>query len=265
MAEENSNPTPEDVTPDPRLLVDDSTREFFETYVGPGKKYANLGELAKGYAHADHHIAELTKDSGQFKTEAESLRELLMEQIVENNKPKDEPIPNQPPNEDEPLAKPPVSSPPKEDKDFDLKALVKEALGEVSADDRRKENARITEEATVKQFGSKEAAVEAIAKKAQELEVSPQWIANLAFDSPKAYFATMDLDPNLPLKSTSTPAPNSDVDGNRLKDANPGTKPNSYKFYRELRRTDPRKWRSQEIQQAILKDAAENPNFYDGS
>lgn len=263
MADDNelNEPTPA-VVPDPLFVVDDSTKEFFETYVGPGKKYPNVGELAKAYANADNHIQELTRDSGKFKTEAESLKELLMENLV-NPKPNDN-EPNTPPNDVPPQNEPPANDgPPKEAKDVDLKALVKEALGEVSTEEQKKANAQRTEEATIKRFGSKEDALKAIQAKAEELGVSPQWIANQAFDSPKAYFTIMGFQPDETPKSHSTPASDSDVNPRRLADANPGAPaPNSYKWFMEIRRTDPAKFRSSSIQQALLKAAQDNPDFY---
>lgn len=265
MAEEVINePTPE-VVPDPLFIVDDSTKEFFETYVGPGKKYANIGELAKGYANADRHLSEVTRDAGIFKTEAESLKELLMENLV---KPNNEPNPNDPPNDPKgltPPAEPPEPAAPKEGKELeevDLKARVKEALEEVNVENRFRDNAKVTEEATIKRFGSKDDAIKAIEAKAEELGVSAQWIGGLAIESPAAYFATMGFKPDETPRSSSTPAPGSDRNVQKLTELNPGIKPNSYKYFNELRKTDPGRWRSSEVQQAILKAAVENPDFY---
>jgi hypothetical protein len=261
MADEPNEPTPNEHIPDPVFTVDDTTKQFFEQYVGPGKKYPNVGELAKAYANADNHIFELTKDAGKFKTEAEQLKEMLMENLV--NKPNDEPNPNTPPNDDEPPVTPPAGSPPKEPEKVDIKALVKEALGEVNTEEVRRENARLTEEATLKRFGGKEDAVKAIAAKAEELGVSPQWIANQAFDSPKAYFTIMGFQPDETPKSHSTPASGSDVNQQQFADHRPGAvKPNSYKWFMELRKSDPGRFRSSEIQTAIMKAAQENPDFY---
>lgn len=254
--------TPE-VTPDPLFVVDDATKEFFETYVGPGKKYPNIGELAKGYANADRHIEELRRDTGKFKTEADSLKELLMEQLVNTPPSNNELDPNTPPNDVAPQAQPSDAAPPKEEgNQLDLKALVKEAMGEADLEKVRTANARQTEEATIKRFGSKEDAVKAIQERADELGLSPQWIANLAFESPKAYFATMGFNPDEPPKSNNSPASRSDVNPQTLEKTNQRVQPNTYQYYKELRRTDPTKWRSQEIQQAILRDASNNPNFY---
>jgi hypothetical protein len=261
MADElNPNePTPE-VVPDPLFTVDDTTKQFFDEYVGPGKKYANIGELAKGYANADKHLSEVTRDAGIYKSEAESIKELLMVTLV-IPKP-NEPDPITPPNEDEPLAQPPAGSPPKEP-DVDLKALVKEALGEVSSEEKRQANARMTEEATVKRFGSKDDALKAIQAKAEELGVSSQWIANQAFDSPKAYFTIMGFEPDVPPKSNNTPASQSDLNPSRMAEANPGgPKPNSYQWFMEVRRTDPSRFRSREFQTQMMKAAEENPDFY---
>jgi hypothetical protein len=262
MAEEINETNPNENIPDPVFTVDDTTKQFFEDYVGPGKKYPNVGELAKAYANADNHITSLTKDVGIFKTETESLRELLMENLVDNKpKPNEDPKPN-----DAAPQQPPVdAAPPKEDgndDNVDLKALVKEALDEASTEEKRRSNARTTEEATIKKFGSSEDAVKAIAAKAEELGLSPQWIANLAFESPKAYFATMGFTPDETPRSNSTPAPHSDVNPNALKETNKGIQPGTYRYFQELRRTDPAKYRSNEVQQAIMKQAQENPNFY---
>jgi hypothetical protein len=263
MADEPNEPTP-DNTPNPVFLVDESTKQFFEEYVGPGKKYPNVGELAKAYANADNHIGNLTRDAGKFKTEAESLKELLMENLVQPKPDDDNSNPNPNPNDDAPPAKQPDAAPPKEpeDKSVDVKALVKAALEEVTTEDKRRKNAELTEAASVKHFGSQEDAVKAVSARAEELGVSPQWIANLAFDSPKAYFITMGIDPDTAPKSNNTPAPGSDVNAQRLAENAPGVKPNTYKWYQELRKSNPSKYRSQEVQQAILRDAAANPNFY---
>lgn len=263
MADETPQNEQTPNAPDPTFMVDESTKEFFDTYVGPGKKYPNVGELAKAYANADNHIGALTRDAGKFKTEADSLKELLMENLVAP-KPNDEnQVPNQLPKEVETPAQPPVVAPPKEDEDkVDIKALVKAALEETTTEQRRKTNAEQTQEATLKHFGDQAAAVKAVEDRANELGVSPQWIANLAFDSPKAFYATMGIDPDVTPKSNSTPAPRSDINPQRLADANPQTKPNTYQFYQELRRSNPGMYRSQAVQQALMKDAQTNPNFY---
>lgn len=261
MAEEIPNEQTPEIVPDPVFTVDDSTKQFFEEYVGPGKKYANVGELAKAYANADRHLAEVTKDAGIFKTEADHLKELLMENLV--NQPNNEPNPNTPPTNEAPSGQPPANeAPSKEPGEVDIKALVKEALEERTTEDRRRDNARITEEASIKKFGTKEDAVKAIAAKAEELGLSPQWIANLAFESPKAYFTTMGFNPDEIVKSNNTPAPNSEVNPQVKADTTPGVKPNTYRYFQEIRKTNPARYRSQEIQQAILKAAAENPDFY---
>jgi hypothetical protein len=257
-----NEPTPE-VVPDPVFLVDDGTKQFFDQYVGPGKKYPNVGELAKAYFNADTHIAELSRDAGKFRTEAESLKELLMQNLVNANpnepNPNDEPNPNNP-NEETPPAKPLEEAPPKVEEEVDIRARVKEALEEVTKEERQRKNAELTEAATIKHFGSQEDAVKAVAAKADELGVNPQWLANLAFDSPKAYFVAMGFDPEVPPRSSSTPAPRSDVRADQL--PNTGVKPNTYAWYNELRRTDPGKYRSAEVQTALMRDAQTNPDFF---
>ena len=262
MAEEtNHEPTPENFL-DPTFLVDDSTKQFFDEYVGPGKKYPNVGELAKAYANADKHIHELTKDTGKYKTEAETLRELLMENLVNEKEPKPNDEGVTPPNDAAPNHEPGSNEAPPKD-NVDIKALVKEALGEVSSEEQKAKNARIAEEATIKKFGDQQAALKAVSDRAAELGISPQWIANLAFESPKAYFATMGFQPDETPKSNNTPSSSSDVNPQAVRDTNPnGPTPNTYKWFMEIRRTDPVKFRSAAVQTALMKQAQENPDFY---
>jgi hypothetical protein len=266
MFEQVTDDEPVDETPkELTFTVDPTYKEYVEQYVGEGKKYANIGELVKAYANADRHIPELTRDLAAIKPERDSLKDLLMANLSNDPNGQDDPnhTPN-PPVGDEPK-EPVVPAPPKEgeDRKVDLKDQVRAALEEVDSERRAADNAKLTEQVMLERFGDRDAAIKAVKDKAEELGVSPQWIAQMAFTSPKAYFVTMGIDPaHAKPKSSSTPAPQSDVNAQRMAAANPGVKPGTYEWYNNLRKTDPSRFRSIAIQQQMMKDAQENPNFF---
>jgi hypothetical protein len=257
-------PVPDETPKELTFSVDPSYKDYVDQYVGEGKKYSNVGELIKAYANADRHIPELTRDLAAIKTERDSLKEMLMANLTNENPGQEDPNPAPNPNPVESQPRPAEEAPPSgDDGKVDLKDQVRELLREVDAEKQAKDNAKFTEEVMLQRFGDRDAAIKAVQDKAEELGVSPQWIAQMAFTSPKAYFVTMGIDPqNATPRSTTTPAPRSDVNPQRLADANPGIKPGTYEFYNNLRKTDPSKFRSAATQRQMMKDAQENPNFY---
>ncbi len=262
--EQATDPQPaENEAEDLNFTVPKEYKEYFEKYVGEGKKYGNVGELAKAYANADRHIVDLTSDVTKVKDERNSLKELLMTSLIEEPKildANDQITPK--PNDDPPAKLPVVETPSADDKSVDISKLVDEALTQREADNVRKANAQATEKVMLERFENREAAIKAVQDKANELNLTPQYLANLAFDSPAAYFGLMGIDPDTKPRSTETPASRSDVNAQQLAKTSPHVKEGTYAYYREIRRTNPSKFRSEEVQTRMMKDAETNPNFY---
>lgn len=259
MFEQATDQQPEQKNEPLTLTVDAPYKEFIEQYVGEGKKYSNVGELAKAYANADRHIVELNSDLAKNKSELTSVKDLLMTNLLNDPNEIKEPTP---PNEQQPPAEPPVTPTPPAEDGVDLSQKIEDALVEREAMQRRKVNATNTEKVMLEQFENREAAIKAVEDRAKQLSVEPTFISNLAFESPTAFFELMGINPDLAPRNTDTPAPRSDVNPQRLADANPRTKEGTYRFYSELRKSDPAKYRSAEVQNQMMKDAEVNPNFY---
>lgn len=236
-------------------------KPFFDQYVGDGKKYENVGELAKAYANADRHIVDLTSDVTKAKSERDNLKDLLMTNLT--NEPEITPSTPPNPNDAAPQETPAQSAPPSgnESEKVDISKQIEDAIAKREVDTLRRNNALETERVMLERFENKEAAVAAVVSRAEELGLSPQYIANLAFESPKAYFELMGIDPTPP-RSNNTPAPQSDVNPQRLADTNPRVKEGTYAFYAQMRTSDPARFRSAEVQNQMMKDAETNPNFY---
>lgn len=235
---------------DPGAPTNEPSDSFLDKYVGEGKKYKDVEELAKAYEHANNFIPTL-------KADMEALKEFTLEQLASRadaSKTNQQNPSNDPNDRDDPPKNPADVAPPKEGKEVDLNERIKQALEERDQEQRLKKNAQITEEAMLKHFGSKEAAVEAIRQKAEELNVSPQWLADSAFQSPKAFFGVMGISEETP-RSTSTPSASSDVNPRTIETKFGGPKPNTYAWYDNIRRTDPKRYRSIEVQSALMNDA----------
>ncbi len=260
MFEQATDQQPEQKIEPLTLTVDAQYNEFIEQYVGEGKKYSNVGELAKAYANADRHIVELNSDLTKFKNENTFVKDLLMTNLL--NDPNEIKEPVTPPNEQQPPAQPPEAPTPPAEEGVDLSKKIEDALIQREAAQRRKVNATNTEKVMLEQFENREAAIEAVETRAKQLNVEPTFISNLAFDSPTAFFELMGINPDATPRNTDTPAPRSDVNPQRLADANPRIKEGTYRFYSELRKSDPSKYRSAEVQNQMMKDAEANPNFY---
>ena len=232
-----------------------------EKYVGEGKKFASVEDLAKAYEHADKHIEKMNNDNSHLREEFEAFRELATEQLTKriesNNSNRDTLNPDL--NDKNQRPEPASSVPPKINED-DLNARIAQIVEEKDEEKRLSKNADLAQEVMIKRFGGKEEAQEAIRKRAEELGVSPTWLASSAFQSPRAFFTTMGIDPDEGPRSTYTPASKSDVNTSRLTEMNSGIKPGTYAYYQEIRRKDPGRYFSQEIQNSIMRDAIQAAN-----
>lgn len=225
------------------------TEAFLDQYVGEGKKFKDVNELAKAYANADQFIPELQKD---LKTTREFIAEELKKIAVRNAEP---PAPNV-----ETGGTPPAPvAPPKEDGE-DLDTRIAKALELRDSQARFQKNASIVQDVLVEQLGSVEKAAEAVISKASELGLQPSEMKELAAKSPKAFLATMGINAEVKPSSFSTPASSGDV---RIDNINLGEpKSNTYAFYEKLRKSNPSLYGTLKIQQALMKDAMDNPDFF---
>lgn len=227
--------------------------EFLEQYVGEGKKFKDVNELAKAYANADKFIPEL-------KTDLQNTREFIAEElkkIAERNKAL-EPNPVQ---TDEPGSNPnPTPAAPPNDAGEDLDTRIAKALEDRDEVKRFQANADLAQEVLIEHLGSQEAAVKAVRDKASEMNVDPNYLKQTAFQSPKAFFKLMGIDPDQKPSSTSTPAPSADVNPNLLGHGKP--KPNTYAYYDQLRKSDPKLYWSASTQKQMHAAAQSNPDFF---
>jgi hypothetical protein len=217
------------------------------TLVGDDRKYKTPDELAKAYAHAEPMIERLKAQLAEKEAEAKILKD-LEEARLRNVDPNN---PARPQGHQEPPADPS----PSKVTDADLKTLVREELQNSSEEKRRADNVNQAAEVMAKHYGSPAKAQEAIARRAQELGVSFEWLKDAAAQSPKAFLASMGV--NLEARPQSTPGYSHEVNINGQ-----GGK-RDFRYWDEMRKANPKAYYSREIQKQMFDARRElGENFY---
>lgn len=220
------------------------TENHLEQFVGEGKKFKTVDDLAKAYANADHHIGEL-------RTDLQSTREFISEELrkLAEQRNAEPPTPNP-----EPRSEPnPAPVAPSGGEVEDLDTRIAKALENRDTLTRLQGNASLVQDVLVEQLGSVEKAAGAVIAKASELGLSPSDMKELAAKSPKAFLSTMGIDAEVKPKSNATPAPRSDVNPLIINSGAP--KANSYAFYEQIRKSDPKLYWNPKTQSAMHKAA----------
>jgi hypothetical protein len=220
-----------------------NTNEYLEQFVGDGKKFKSVEELAKAYANADNHIGEL-------RTDLQSTREFIAEELKKLAEQRNQ-EPPKPVTETGSTPKPAPVAPAGETVE-NLDERIAKALEERDTLKRLQGNASLVQDVLVERLGGVEKAAEAVIKKASELGLSPSDMKELAAKSPKAFLTTMGIDAEVKPASHATPAPRSDVNMNVV---NSATKPNTYSYFEQIRKSDPKLYWSPKTQNAMHKAA----------
>lgn len=218
--------------------------DYLAQFVGEDKKFKTVEDLAKAYANADTHIGELRTDLQSTREFiSEELRKLAEQRNVEPPaKPNPEPGSN--------LNPAPVAPSGEEAEDLDTR--IAKALETRDTVQRFQKNANIVQDVLVEQLGGVKEAAEAVIKRAAELGLQPTEMKELAAKSPKAFLATMGITEVKPT-SSSTPAPSSDVNPAMVHTGGP--KPNTYAYFENIRKSDPKLYWNVKTQSAMHKAA----------
>lgn len=225
---------------------------YLDKYVGEGKKFKNVEDLAKAYEHANTHIPKLTED---LQTTREFIANKL-EELAQRNQAQPAPVQN----EEKGNENTNVSATPPNDSGEDLDTRIRKILDETDQVKQFQGNAKLAEDVLIERLGSKEAAIEAVQKKANELGVEPGYLRDTAYRSPRAFFNLMGIDPDNRPTSQNTPAPSSDVNPRNLGHGQP--KAGTYAYYEQIRKSDPKLYWAPRTQSQLMKDAQENPDFF---
>ena len=220
----------------------------FESLVGDERKFKSVEDLAKGKLESDKFIEQLQTEMSGLRTELDKrlTTEEVLAQIKESQTTVQQPGENTTPSLSE-------------DK---LEELVKKTLVSTRTEETKQGNLKAVDNKLIEMFGDK--AGNWLVTKSQELGVSPGFLEDVAKTSPSAFFNTVGLsNSNIQSNpSVTTSSVNTETLQNvtQQQTAQVGTK----KYYDEIRKENPRKYWTPEVQNQILKAREElgSDKFY---
>lgn len=234
----NTQTTSDETTKD----TDQSNQEDFVSKVvaEKGEQWSDPKVLAKGYISAQEYISELERQTKELREDLDKqdYAKTLLEQLQEKGKPRAEENPGAKGDTEKGNTNPAFS-------EDELKNLVKDVVGSMSAEERRKENLKKVDSKLTELFGT-DASAE-VDKRAKELGISKDKMAELASDSPEAFIRLMG---EAAKKETNT-IPSSSVNTSSL---NTNSNERDWRYYQNLRRENPSLYRSIPIQKQMLSD-----------
>lgn len=220
---------------------------FLTELVGEGKKFSDPEALAKGKWEADRAIEERNQELAELRAELDARTKI--EDLLTKVQPKIEPEPK-PDAEAHQPAKPAATQ-------EDLAELVRKAMNDEKVNTRAAENVNQVSSKLVELFGDEAKANAVVKQRASELGVSVEFLQSTAVQSPKAFFDLLGVDQ----KQTSAGPTKSDVNQAAF-GHNVSVKPGTYKFYEEMRKTNPGQW--QKLQPQIHEEALRmGESFFD--
>jgi len=227
--------TPNDEVVSPQAVTEEQVEEL---------KERGIEELAKGKAHADRFIDFLEEQNKSLKDELDKrvTAEASLEEIKKAAAEKATVARETEVSEER------TSSGLKPE---DIKALVVESISEDNKEKKVQSNIAEVDRRVKEVYGDK--AQEFIDSKAVALGLNKNDLGQLAAMSPKAFFDMVGMSDIT--SSDLMPAPTSTINPEALANQSPGAaKPGTDKYYKELRKKDPKHFYTPGVQQRLFKD-----------
>lgn len=242
--------------------------------VGPGKKYKDVQALAASRLEADQYIARLEAENRQARDELQkrisetdgikSLTDLLTSTLKPG--PQNQPAPS-------PAGSP--TPPASGSTGVDTRAiegLVTKILNERTTEAERSLNANTSYSGLTKVYGTESEAKTAITKRAQELNLPTAKLVDLARTSPQAFFQIMGINPGEAATRSTAGDITAGIQTTGRTTASPGAatgstgsqKPGTFQYYEAMRKAEPKKYWTSEVQNRLYKDLNANPEFFWG-
>jgi menaquinone-dependent protoporphyrinogen IX oxidase len=218
--------------------------------VGEGKKFKTPDDLAKAKLESDRFIEKLQNEQRELREELS--KRLSAEEALRRAQEAGSRV--------EQGATTPQTPPPQrtQEQPADIMSEVEKALNRRDQQKTVQSNMDQVTSKMTSTYGSVEKAAEVVQQKAQELGMSMTKLQELASENPKAFFTLLgvnDKAPEAPKTSSWANTKNAAAmkSGAAASMVNPGT----YKYYEEIRKSDPAAYFSPRVQLQMDKDARE--------
>lgn len=223
----------------------DQTKDYLLELVGEGKKFKTVQDLARGKYEADVHIGILEKTQDQLRADylklnEESQARAKLQELVDQLK-----VPQkQPTNSEQPLANVDNTKPP-----VDFDSLINSKMEARELSKKQAGNFKIVQDKLMERFGSNYQTV--LKQQSAELQLTSDYVNDLARRSPEAFFRTMGL--NEPERKDNFQPP---FKSNQRSDSfnQKGSQKRTWAYYQELKKTNPKLYYDPKIVVQMDKD-----------
>lgn len=229
-------------------------KNYIEELVGDGKKFKTVEDLAKGKIHSDQHINKLQE-------ELASLREdLAKKQTAEEIFEKFKEMQQQGSATDTTHTSEAISEVKEQQPStqLDIEDLVRKQLAIEAQTKSVETNKQIASQKLVETFGNEGAAIK-LKETANRLNLTIERLQEIAGESPQALLSMVGA--NQQPQQAPTGIPSNTVNQTALMNNNSGEKNMAY--FNKMRKEDPQKFNSPEIQMELFKLAKQHgDNFF---
>jgi hypothetical protein len=224
--------------------------------VGEGKKFKTPDDLAKAKLESDRFIEKLQNEQRELREEL--AKRLSVEEALRKARESDTSV-EQPSTSGQ--APPPKREEPRP---TDISAEVTKVLAQKERERLVQSNIDQVTDKMTSTFGSVDKAAEVIQNRARELGMPVSKLQELAAENPKAFYTLIGVtdkvaDPPKTSSWNNVKNPTAMKSGSAASTVTPGT----YKWYEEIRKSDPATYFSPRVQLQMDKDAREKgEKFY---
>ena len=218
-----------------------------------GEKWKDPNEVAKGYLSAQEHIARIEEENAALRKDADKAE--FMEEVLAKIGTQTQPSSGET-NQSQSTGTE-TSGRPSEVSVEQIKSLVTAAITEEEQKRTTTQNLQLVDTKLTEMFGTEaQARVEA---KREQLGMSKERLAEIAQESPTAFFALIGEAPSKDTNSVATSTVNTSADS-----FNRDQGKRTWKYYQDMRKSPEtaKLYRSAKVQNQMLEDS-QQPGFYD--
>lgn len=236
--------------PDPNAVGQATLNDL----VGEGKKFKTPDDLAKAKLESDRFIEKLQNEQRELREELnkrltteDALRKAQEAGIVEP-RPQADPAP----------------VPQRQNEQLNISSEVEKALAKRDQEASLRSNIEAVTTRMTELYGTADKAAEVISSRSRELGMPVETLRKMASENPKAFLALLGVQ-DKPQGAPQTSSWSNTKNTTAMKSAVGSTAvtPGTYKYYSELRKTDPAAYFSSRVQLQMDKDAREKgEKFY---
>lgn len=237
-----------------RPIVVDPNKDYLSEYVGEGKKFKDPAELAKAKAHADAFIERLQREANALRTELNTRAKLeeLMDRMSatkdSNGNTNNQGTQTSGESGHDGTANKNLSP-------EDIEKVVEQRLAAREQEARLQNNIKAVKDRLTAEFGDNY--VEELESRTKALGLSREFVADMAKREPKALFALIGVDSAVQRKAPEadlfSAPPRSSV--NSASFGIQGSSEKKYADFEKIRKTDPTKYWSAQVQNELHKQA----------